>query len=197
MKSQDTKILLSLVNNDGSTAYAISQDTKISVPQVTYRLNKLVESRAVTLKTDNDKTYYFVHPALKSNEVMEKIISLMKKVADEIDKIEYTDPRGMKAIIELIISRLDISERREEEDIALSEDILISDFRKRLELYAKEHNLRITNIKGWTEPKIVWMALNERKCGCAPDKRKCPCPEGLDEVKVKGKCLCSVFERGG
>ncbi len=121
---------------------------------------------------------------------------LIKKVADEIDKLSYTEPEGMKVIIELIISRLDISEPKEEDSIALSEDILISDFRKRLELYAKEHCLRITNIKGWTESKIVWMALNEDKCGCAPDKRKCPCPEGLDEVKNKGKCLCSVFERG-
>lgn len=200
-KSQDTKILTSLINTDESTAYAISQDTGISIPQVNYRLNKLIESKAVTSLTKGEKTYYYVHPALKSDAVIKNITALMKQVADEIDTVAYTEPSGMRVIIEFIISKLDISEPPEEDiiekDISLSEDIMISDFKKRLELYAKEHGLKITNIKGWTESKIAWIALNDNKCGCAPDKRKCPCPEGLEEVKRKGKCLCSVFERGG
>ena len=195
MKNQDTKILLSLVNNDGSTAYMLSKDTKISVPQIMYRLNKLVESKAVTAVVDGDKTNYYAHPALKSEETMNKIALLLKEVADEIDKVLFTESTGLKTIIELIISTMEVSEP--EEELNTNEiDATISDFRNKLEVYAKEHHLRITNIKGWTDPKIEWMALNEEKCGCAPDKRICPCKEGLIEVEKKGKCLCSVFERG-
>lgn len=192
MKNQDIKILLSLIISNGSTAYVISKDTKISVPQIMYRLNKLVESKAVTAVVNNDKTLYYVHPALKSEEVINRITVLLKEVADEIDKISYTEPDGLKTIIELIISSIDISDPEEE---ISDDDILIKNFRANLELYAKEHNLKITDIKGWTEHKLVWMALNDNKCGCAPDKRRCPCKEGLIEIEKKGKCLCSVFER--
>lgn len=71
---------------------------------------------------------------------------------------------------------------------------LIDDFRKTLEEHAKKNNLSITNIKGWTNKKIEWMAVNENKCCCAPDKRVCPCEEGINEAAANGTCLCSVFE---
>ncbi len=201
IKSQDTDILLSLVYSDGSTAYMISKETKISVPQVMYRLNKLVESKAVSSEIKGDKTYYYVHPALKSEEVILKITSLLQEVVNEVEKVAHTEEDGMKTIIELIISNIELEPKQEdivieENDIAVAEDEMIKTFRERLNLHAKEYNLKITNIKGWTEPKIVWMALNDWKCGCAPDKRKCPCKEGLIEIEKKGKCLCSVFERG-
>lgn len=199
MKSQDTKILLSLIDNsDGSTAYTISKNTGISNPQVIYRLEKLIKSKVVISQVRDDKIYYYAHPALVSEGVMKKITTLIKEVADEIDRAGYTEPAGMKFIIELIISRLDISEPELESDLEVKDkDHLIDEFRKKLELYAKEKNIKITNIKGWTVHKIKWMALNEEKCCCAPDKRKCPCEEGLDEVMSKGKCLCSVFEYKG
>lgn len=114
-KSQDTKILLYLIEFDKSTAYAISQGTGISIPQITYRINKLIDSGIISSVVEDNKTYYNVHPALKSNEIISEITGLMKKVCDVIDRAKYTKPSGMKSIIELIISRLELSEPNDEE----------------------------------------------------------------------------------
>lgn len=74
---------------------------------------------------------------------------------------------------------------------------IVREFRAHLESYAKEHGLLITSIKGWTEPKIRWMALNDRTC-CCDKTRKCPCETGLVEVRTEKDhmCKCSVFKKG-
>ena len=77
------------------------------------------------------------------------------------------------------------------------EEEKIKAFRLMLEEYAEEHGLEITSIKGWTEHKIQWMALNNNKCCCSPDDRICPCEEGLREAMTEQDhmCLCSIFKR--
>lgn len=68
------------------------------------------------------------------------------------------------------------------------------EFYKELQKYAKKHDLVISNIAGWTIPKIVQMANNNRQCAC-DSSRTCPCPQGLLEIEKKGRCKCSVFMR--
>lgn len=69
-------------------------------------------------------------------------------------------------------------------------------FRQDIEMYANEHGLELTNIPGWTETKIKWMATNDRRCCCRPKDRICPCPEGLIEVeRLQSTCLCSIFKK--
>ena len=73
-----------------------------------------------------------------------------------------------------------------------SDEQKIAEFKADLEEWARLHKLKITNIKGWTDIKIAWMALNDRKCACDPDNRKCPCHKGLDEIDRElfdGKCI--------
>ena len=74
---------------------------------------------------------------------------------------------------------------------------LVNAFMKVLEKWAKLNKLVITEVKGWTEPTIIWMALNDRKCHCVPKERKCPCKEGLEECRTMGdhECRCSVFKQ--
>lgn len=76
------------------------------------------------------------------------------------------------------------------------EQELINDFRIALLEHADKHNMRITDIKGWTESKIEWMALNNRTCCCDPS-RTCPCDTGVHEVNTESDhmCKCSVFVR--
>jgi len=78
----------------------------------------------------------------------------------------------------------------------LSDEEKIEAFRSMLEEHAEEHDLKITNIKSWTEPKIKWMALNDNKCCCSPDDRVCPCEEGVHEARTESDhmCLCSIFK---
>jgi hypothetical protein len=80
-----------------------------------------------------------------------------------------------------------------------SDEETIMEFRKDLEKWARDNDLLLTNIKGWTEDKIQWMALNDRKCCCRPKERACPCKEGLEEARTSkgGLCLCSVFTTKG
>ncbi len=187
--SQDNAILSALVEEDKQTAYSISQSTNISIPQTVFRLNKLIELNVVIEEKDNDKTVYSIHPSLKSHDVVKKISVHIKKIVDLIDKEQYASPDGMKCIISFILSKTDIEDNIPNEE----DERKVAEFRKELEEYAKQHELTITNIKGWTEGTIRWMALNDKKCHCVPGKRHCPCPEVLAETKHRGKCKCSVF----
>ena len=189
MSEQDNAILSALMDDDKQTAYLLSQTTSISVPQTTFRLKKLLDNKVVIEEKDNDKTVYSIHPSLKSQDVVKKISVHIKKIIDLIDKEQYASPDGMKCIISFILSKTDIEDNVPNED----DERKVVEFRKELEEYAEANNLLITNIKGWTDGSIRWMALNDRKCHCVPDKRRCPCPEGLIEARTKGKCRCSVM----
>ena len=190
-KEQDSSIISSLVVEKEMTAYSISKDIGISVPQVQYRIDKLLRCGIVKSRKDDNKTLYYIHPALKSKKAMGEIAAYIKAIVDIIDNIERLSPEGMKALVSFIVSKTELSEVSDSyTDI---ERNTIQSFRKYLEAYAKEKGLMILDVKGWTNSKIEWMALNDRKCACRPDKRICPCPEGLIEIEKKGKCLCTVF----
>lgn len=77
----------------------------------------------------------------------------------------------------------------------ITDEEKIEAFRSMLEEHAEEHDLEITDIKGWTEPKIKWMALNDNKCCCSPMDRICPCDKGIVEARTDDHmCLCSIFK---
>ena len=190
-KEQDYNIISSLIISDGETAYSISKDIKASVPQVQYRIGKLLRCGIIKSKIEDNKTLYYIHPALKSKKAMEEIASYIKDIVDIIDNIEKLSPDGMKVIISFIVNKTEITDISD--DYTVSERNTIQSFKKYIEAYAKEKGLKILDVKGWSNSKIEWMALNDRKCACRPDKRICPCPEGLIEIEKKGKCLCTVF----
>lgn len=191
VKEQDYNIISSLTTGDGETAYSISKDIGISVPQVQYRIDKLLRCGIVKSRKEDNKTLYYIHPALKSKKAMGEIAAYIKAIVDIIDNIERLSPEGMKALVSFIVSKTELSEVSD--DYTAAERNTIQSFRKYIDNYAKEKGLKILDVKGWSSAKIDWMALNGRKCACRPDKRICPCPEGLVEVEKKGKCLCTVF----
>jgi hypothetical protein len=84
------------------------------VPQITYRLNKLVTAKVVRAE-NNGKNCFFVHPALKDTEVLKHIAGQIKDIADIIDKVEYTTPTGMRAILDLVMANVKFVEPTEEE----------------------------------------------------------------------------------
>lgn len=188
---QDSSIISSLVVKKEMTSYSISKDIGISVPQVQYRIDKLLRCGIVKSKRINGKTLYYIHPALKSKKTMGEIATYIKAIVDIIDNIERLSPEGMKALISFIVSKTELFEVSD--SYTKIERNTIQSFRKYIEAYAKEKGLKILDVKGWTNSKIEWMALNDRKCACRPDKRVCPCPEGLIEIEKKGRCLCTVF----
>jgi len=190
---QDYDIISSLIVNSGVTAYSISKDIGLSVPQVQYRIDKLLRCGIIKAKVCNSKTLYSTHPALKSKDVMEEIASYIKAIVDSIDDIERLSPDGMKVLMSFIINKTEMIEVEKDTEIVDVEQDTVNKFREYIEAYAQEKGLKILNVKGWTDSKIEWMALNGRKCACRPDKRVCPCPEGLVEVEKKGHCLCNVF----
>ena len=113
---QDTIILLLLIHTEKSlTAYGISKQTNISIPQVQFRLSKLEEQGIVTSVIDNNKTVYTIHPALKSRECIDEITEHIKAISDIIDTVEYTTPTAMKYIIAFIIERTVVLEPEAEE----------------------------------------------------------------------------------
>lgn len=188
---QDYNIISSLTTSDGETTYSISKDIGASVPQVQYRIDKLLRCGIVKSKKDDNKTLYYIHPALKSKKAMSEIAACIKEMVDIIDNIERLSPEGMKALVSFIVSKTELSEVSD--DYTDIERNTIQSFRKYIDNYAKEKGLKILDVKGWSSAKIDWMALNGRKCACRPDKRICPCPEGMVEIEKKGKCLCTVF----
>lgn len=70
---------------------------------------------------------------------------------------------------------------------------LMDKFLSRLQKFAKKNNLTVEET-GWAIAKIEWMALNNNKCGCRPDERKCPCKQSLEETKNGKLCTCSVLK---
>lgn len=186
---QDNQILTSLIDIDKQTSYSISQHTGISVPQVNFRLVKLVENKVVYELNENEKSVYSIHNSLKSKTVVNKIATKIKEISDEIDKVEYAAPEGIRSILCFILSKITFEDSEEQ----LKEQALVDTFVSDLQKYAIEHNLVLVETKGWSKNKIRWCALNDRKCPCSPDKRKCPCEQGLDEIKVKGICKCGIF----
>lgn len=186
---QDNKILSALIEQDKQTSYSLSQITGISVPQINFRLSKLVLDKVVYEIKENEKTIYTVHGSLKSKATVNKIADRIKEIADVVDKEEYATPEGMRSILCFILSKITFEDPKE----LLEQQEVINAFVKDLEKYAKEHNLVLVETKGWSKNKIKWCALNDRKCPCAPKDRYCPCSQGLIEIKTRGVCKCGLL----
>lgn len=194
LNETDINIISSLIVKKEMTSYSISKDVGVSVPQIQYRIDKLLLTGILKSRVESGKTLYKVHPALKSKDAVKVIAGYIKEIVDIVDDIEILSPEGMKVFISFIISKTEISDDyKDSGNDSNAEMNTVKKFRDYLEAYAKENGIMILDIKGWTDGKIEWMALNERKCACRPDKRKCPCPEGLVEISKKGHCLCNVF----
>lgn len=198
-QNQDSDILLFLINNENSTSYGISQDTGISIPQTEFRLTKLIDNGVVKEVKEENRTTYSVHEALKSKDLLKNIEDMIQSMANSIDNIEPISLEGFKCILSFISGRVEFVEQEDKtnelpEEYKNKEKIII--FEGELQEYALKNNLEVTSIRGWTNPKIEWMALNERKCACRPDTRICPCSEGLIEARTKKNkmCTCSVFK---
>lgn len=65
---------------------------------------------------------------------------------------------------------------------------------RRLEEFARLHNLELFNVKGSLYDRVKTIANNGGACPCKPGKRPfCPCKECIQECKDKGWCFCMVF----
>lgn len=195
MTPQDSLIMSALIADGiktGMTAYAISVETKISQPQVSFRLDKLVEDGVVIESVTGKKTLYYAHDVFYDKEAMLKISEYIESIVETIYDVGEIPQDGIKIVMGYISSSIEISGETGDDE----ESRLINDFVDMIEKFAVKRGYVISNIKGWTEFKIKWMALNDGKCGCDPENRKCPCGECKDEVENNGSCLCSIFMRG-
>ncbi len=186
--NQDNQILSALIYEDKLTSYALSQITKISTPQINFRLGKLVESQVVIESKEEDKTVYSIHNSLKSKDAIKKVSEHIKSISDIIDNEQYATPEGTRTIICFILSKTEI----QDSEALAEEQKIVDEFKKVLEEHAKKNNLVLHFTKGWSDNKIHKMALNNRICACAPD-RTCPCVQGLAEINTRGMCKCSIF----
>lgn len=197
MTEQDFSIIAALIADGkkvGMTAYGIANETKISQPQVTFRLSKLIEDSVVTEVKSGNKTLYYAHDVFFNTEAMDMILINIESIIDTVFEVGDIDQEGIKTVMGFISCNIELSDKLGDTESA--ELKLISEFVDTLEKYANKKGYVISNIKSWSKGKIQWMALNGRMCACDPDNRKCPCGECADEVEKTGSCLCSIFMRG-
>lgn len=65
---------------------------------------------------------------------------------------------------------------------------------RRLERFAKLHNLELFNVKGSLYQRLETLAENGGKCPCFPDTRPhCPCKECIQECKDNEECGCRLY----
>jgi len=72
------------------------------------------------------------------------------------------------------------------------EDEDVDETLQRLWEHANKHGYVIKD-DTWARNQIYKMAMNGGVCPCRPQRGKCPCKESEAELKIKGKCTCSVF----
>lgn len=195
MTPQDFQIISALISDgtkSGMTAYSISTETKISQTQVSFRLDKLIDNGVVTESKTGKKTLYYAHDVFYDKKAMELIAEYIELIVETIYGIGEIHQDGIKIVMGYISSGIEISDETDDSE----ESRLIIDFVNMIEKFADNRGYIISDIKSWTQPKIKWMALNDGKCGCDPENRRCPCKECKEEVENTGSCLCSIFMRG-
>lgn len=67
----------------------------------------------------------------------------------------------------------------------------MNEFRKRIIDWARDHDFVINPSKGYEQ--YIQDMLHLGFCPCDTTRRHCPCPESVEEVKVAGHCLCSLY----
>lgn len=106
LTAQDIKIIHTLIREGDLTAYAIGQKTNISIPQVQYRLNKLLECQVVDMVNGENKSYWSIHPVFHSKESVD---FMGEKITEIIDILEEDEPiplEGIKLIMSFFIDSL-------------------------------------------------------------------------------------------
>ncbi len=63
---------------------------------------------------------------------------------------------------------------------------------ERLIKFAQENSLVITPV-GYTYFVESFVQFNA--CPCDRTRKSCPCNKALEEIKIKGRCLCHLFWR--
>jgi len=116
LTSQDSKIISCILHNGSLSAYGISHITGISIPQATYRLNKLYKSGVISPDTVEHKTVYSIHSTLQSTDVLTKIVEHLQSIVYLINDTDELSPEGTKAIICYILDIANISEYKSYEE---------------------------------------------------------------------------------
>lgn len=108
---QDYEILSALSSsNEPMTTYAIAKVTGITIPQVRYRVTKLVHYDVITAIATDRKTTYDTHPVLKSRESLEELIVLLTAMITLIDETQAITTDGVKKILAFIIDRIEFED---------------------------------------------------------------------------------------
>ena len=96
------------------TAYAIAKETDIAIPQVTYRLRKLVNDDVVSSTTTDKKTRYEIHPILKSTEKLEEIVGLLTDIITLVDETQAITTDGVKTILAFMVDKIEFEDPENE-----------------------------------------------------------------------------------
>lgn len=103
---QDVSILVALVTeNQPVTAYRISKDTGIALPQIQFRLVKLIDTGVVKPVDVDGKELYEAHSVLISRTTLNEITEHLASISDIIDGYELSSPGCVKCIISFIVDR--------------------------------------------------------------------------------------------
>lgn len=74
LTKQDIKIIQYLLEYDQLSVYSLAKHTKISQPQIRYRLKKMVDCGFVKTKTNSGRGYFVLHPLMINEQLHEKIL---------------------------------------------------------------------------------------------------------------------------
>lgn len=108
---QDYEILSTLARTDKPlTAYGVGKEAGIPIPQVRYRLTKLVDYEVVKAISSNKKTVYEIHTILKSMDKLEEIACLLTDIISIIITAETIGAEGIKTILAFIVDRIDFED---------------------------------------------------------------------------------------
>jgi len=103
---QDINIIVALINAEQPiTSYRISKETGISLPQVRYRIPRLVQCGIIELVEHDSKELYKSHSVLNSRSTIDAITKHLIDISDIIDGHELSSPECVKSIISFIVDR--------------------------------------------------------------------------------------------
>ena len=86
LTKQDTKIIECLMEYEKLSAYSISKHTKISQPQVMYRIGKMLDCGFISQNEHNGKRLFLLHPLMANEEFHEEVL---KKFLDLAHLFEH------------------------------------------------------------------------------------------------------------
>lgn len=106
LTDQDIKIIHTLIREGDLTAYALAQKTNISIPQVQYRLNKLLDCEVVDIINGENKNYWSIHPIFHSKDSIDSLKEKIEEAINSIEPLQTTPLDGLKLIFSFLIDSL-------------------------------------------------------------------------------------------